>query len=426
MKIWQTNAQELQRKIYINGFAGKKPKITIHPEKLEALAKKKMSAEAFAYIAGGAGTEATMHSNRKDFSQWQIVPRMLQNVESFDLSIELFGQKHPTPLLLAPVGVLDLAHPDKELAVARAAADRSIPMIFSNQASTPMETCSAVMGDQTRWFQLYWSKSREMVASFIRRAENCGCSAIVLTLDTTMLGWRPRDLEAAYLPFLWSKGIAQYTSDPVFQSLLDQPEEAEENAPTAPVTLRTLRNVMQTMRNYPGPFFQNLRSGRPLKAVRQFTRMYTNPALQWEDLAFLRELTALPILLKGILHPEDAKKAIDCGMNGIIVSNHGGRQVDGAISAIDALPGILEAVDNRIPILMDSGLRTGSDLFKALALGATAVCIGRPYVYGLAVSGSDGVGQVIDQLVADFELNMRIAGCRSVKELNRDFLKKAE
>lgn len=426
MKNWLTNAQELQRNIYIRGFAGKKPGVTIHPERLEALARKKMTGEAFAYIAGGAGAETTMYNNRSGFSQWQIVPRMLQNVASFDLSVELFGQTFPAPFLLAPVGVLDLAHPDKEIAVAKAAAARGIPMIFSNQASTPMESCSAQLGDSPRWFQLYWSKSRELVASFVRRAEACGCSAIVLTLDTTMLGWRPRDLEVAYLPFLHGKGIAQYTSDPVFQSLLDQDKDAGDDSTKAPITLTTLRNVLRTVSNYPGPFWQNLRSGRPLKAVRQFTRMYTNPALEWQDLAFLRELTKLPILLKGILDPADAQKAMDHGMDGIIVSNHGGRQVDGAVSAIEALPGIVDAVDGKIPVLMDSGIRSGSDIFKALSLGAKAVCVGRPYVYGLAVGGSHGVGEVMDQLLADFELNMRISGCQSAGKLDRSYLKNAK
>jgi lactate 2-monooxygenase len=425
MKNWMINAQELQRRIYIQGFSGKKPAVTIHPDRLEALARRKMSAEAFAYIAGGAGSEATLRSNRNGFDQWQIIPRMLRNVETFDLSVQLFGQHLPSPLLLAPVGVLDLAHPEGEIAVARAATTRNVPMIFSNQASTPMETCSAQMGDTTRWFQLYWSKSRDLVASFIQRAESCGCSAIVLTLDTTMLGWRPRDLELAYLPFLRGMGIAQYTSDPVFQRLLDLPDDPAQRPPKPPINLTTLRNVVRTIRNYPGSFRDNLRSGKPLKAVRQFTQMYTNPALQWEDLAFLRELTSLPILLKGILHPEDAKKAIDHGVNGIIVSNHGGRQVDGAIAAIEALPTILEAVRDHIPVLMDSGIRSGSDIFKAIALGAKAVCVGRPYVYGLAIGGTHGVQEVIDQLLADFELNMRISGCSSVAELSPEYLKQA-
>jgi lactate 2-monooxygenase len=426
MKNPMINAQELQRNIYIQGFSGKKPIVTIHPERLEALAKRKMSAEAFAYIAGGAGAETTLRSNRNGFDQWQIVPRMLRNVEKFDLSVQLFDHQLSSPLLLAPVGVLDLAHPKGEIAVAQAAASRNVPMIFSNQASTPMEVCSAHMGDTPRWFQLYWSKSRDLVASFIQRATACGCSAIVLTLDTTMLGWRPRDLELAYLPFLQGRGIAQYTSDPVFQHLLELPDDPAQQAPKPPVNLTTLRNVMRTIRNYPGSFTDNLRSGKPLKAVRQFTQMYTNPALQWEDLSFLRNLTSLPILLKGILHPEDAKKALEHGINGLIVSNHGGRQVDGAIAAIEALPGIVEAVQGQIPVLLDSGIRSGSDMFKALALGAKAVCIGRPYVYGLAVGGSNGVQAVIDQLLADFELNMRIAGCSSVTALHPQYLKQTK
>ena len=255
-----------------------------------------------------------------------------------------------------------------------------------------------------------------MVASFVKRAEACGCEAIVITLDTGMLGWRPEDLDLAYLPFLRGEGIAQYTSDPIFQQMMQEPPAGP--APKRKVTLSTIGAVIQLMRNYPGSFMQHLKTKNPMKAVRTFINTYTNPALNWEQLSFIREQTKLPILLKGILHPDDAAKAIDMGMDGIVVSNHGGRQVDGVISAIEALPGIVEKVNGRIPILFDSGIRTGGDVFKALALGATAVCVGRPYVYGLAIAGQQGVAEVLQNILAELELTMRLSGCRDISEVN--------
>jgi lactate 2-monooxygenase len=342
------------------------------------------------------------------------------------MSISLFGDTLPTPLLLAPIGVLEMAHREADLAVARAAAEERVPMIFSNQASVPMEACAAAMGDVPRWFQLYWSTSNELVASFVRRAEACGCRAIVLTLDTTMLGWRPRDLDLAYLPFLRGKGVAQYTSDPVFRASLAHAQEPATAAPRPRVTLAAVRALLEITRHFPGPFTKNLRSGEPRAAVQRFIATYSRPSLAWSDLGFLRGLTTLPILLKGILHPGDARRAIDAGMNGIIVSNHGGRQVDGAIAALDALPDVVEAADGRVPVLFDSGIRGGTDVFKALALGATAVCLGRPYVYGLAIAGEAGVREVIRNVLAELDLTMGLAGCASVREVTRVRMVRAE
>jgi lactate 2-monooxygenase len=209
-----------QKEIYLNGFAGQTPGVPISFEALEETARKKISTQAYAYIAGGAGNESTLRSNLQSFANFKIIPRMLRDVSVRDTSIELFGQKLPSPLLLAPIGVLEMVHPQADLAVGKAAAALGIPYIFSNQASKPMEEVAAAMGNSPHWFQLYWSKSNELVKSFVERAERCGCSAIVVTLDTTVLGWRTRDLELAYLPFLQGKGIAQYTSDPVFQRLM--------------------------------------------------------------------------------------------------------------------------------------------------------------------------------------------------------------
>lgn len=410
---------ERQKEIYLNGFAGSRSKIPVDFSKLEQKAKSMMNSDAFAYIAGAAGLESTMASNRAAFEKYKIVPRMLRNVEKRDTSITLFGQKLSSPLLLAPVGVLQMVHPEADVAVGKAAAELSVPYIFSNQASKPMEEVAQVMGNSPHWMQLYWSKSNELVESFARRAERCGCTALVITLDTTLLGWRTRDLDIAYLPFLEGKGIAQYTSDPVFQKLMDE----KNDQPKRKVTAHSVSGLMQMVKNYPGNgFFSKLTSGRPIKAVQKFVDIYTNPALSWSDLKFLRDKTKLPILLKGILHPDDARMAIDHGMDGIIISNHGGRQVDGSISTFEALPSVVQVVQDRIPVLLDSGIRGGADIFKALALGAKAVCVGRPYVYGLTIDGQRGVTEVMSNLMADFDLTMGLAGCRNVNEITRDTL----
>lgn len=417
-------AIDWQTQIYLNGFAGKKDTLNPDWNKLEAAAIQKMSPQAAGYIAGGAGHQDTMANNRSGFGQWKIVPRMLRNVEQGDTSTTLFEQTFPSPFWLCPIGVLEMVHPEADLAVAKAAAEVGIPFVFSNQASVPMETCAAAMGASPRFFQLYWSKNRDLVASFVQRAEACGCKGIVLTLDTTLLGWRTMDLELAYLPFLEGKGIAQYTSDPVFQKMLDEKMQNPGAKSTRPaLSLDLIQGLVSLVKRYPGRgFLRKLRSGRPLAAMQLFVQTYSNPAITWEDLAFLREHTALPIILKGILHPDDARKALDYGMDGIVVSNHGGRQVDGSISAIEALPGIVAAVDKKIPIILDSGIRGGADVFKALALGASAVGLGRPYVYGLTLGGQQGVYQVLRHLMSDFELTMRLAGCRSIGEINREYL----
>ncbi len=414
------SAVDHQKEIYLKRFAGKVPVVPVDSAELEARARAAMSPEAYAYIAGGAGLESTVISNRSDFESCKIVPRMLRDMSGRDTSITLFGQQLPSPLLLSPVGVLEMVHPQADLAVGRAAAALGVPYIFSNQASRPMEEVAAVMGESPRWFQLYWSKSNDLVASFVHRAEKAGCQAIVVTLDTTHLGWRTRDLSIAYLPFLEGKGIAQYTSDPVFQRLMDEPAPPQ---PRPRVTASLLSGLVKMVNAYPGKgFLRKLSSGRPQKAVQKFTSIYSNPALTWKDLSFLREHTKLPVLLKGVLHPDDAAMALDHGIDGLIVSNHGGRQVDGAISTIAALPAIAQRVNGRIPVLLDGGIRGGADMFKALALGATAVCIGRPYVYGLTLAGQSGVEEVLKNLMADFYFTMGLSGINHVKEITRDAL----
>jgi lactate 2-monooxygenase len=406
-----------QAAIYLRGLAGRLPRVPIDPEALEQDARSRMSARAFAYIAGGAGAERTMAANRAAFGRWRLVPRVMRNVSVRDLSTTLLGRQLPTPLLIAPIGVLEMAHPGADLAVARAAASAGVPMIYSNQASVPMETCAAAMGSAPRWFQLYWSRSDALVESFVRRAEACGCDAIVLTLDTTMLGWRPRDLDLGSLPFLEGKGLAQYTSDPVFRAQLGARPEGP--TPTAaPVTPSSIRGLIAAARRFPGGTLRALKSGDARRAIQQFIATYSRPSLEWRDLARLRRMTRLPILLKGVLHADDARRAMNEGMNGVIVSNHGGRQVDDAIGALDALPGIVGAVNGRGPVLFDSGIRTGADAIVALALGADAVCIGRPYAYGLAIAGEQGVRDVLENLLAEMDLTMGLIGCRSVAEVH--------
>lgn len=408
-------ALDRQRNIYVQGAAGLRQTLPFDAFLLEQKAREKMTASAFAYVAGGAGLESTMQANRSGFEQHRIVPRMLRDVEERDLGIEMFGQQLPTPFFLAPIGVLEMAHPSADLAVARAAANHHVPYFFSNQASVPMEPCAAAMGQVPHFFQLYWSRSDELVASFLQRAEACGCTGIAVTLDTTMLGWRTRDLDLASLPFLQGKGIAQYTSDPVFQRLLLEPDVAA--APKPKITPNAIATLLSANRRHPGGLLGNLRAGRGLKAVRTFTNIYSRPNITWADLPFLRKHTRLPIILKGILHPDDARQALDHGMDGIYVSNHGGRQVDGAIGAIDALPGVAQAVNGQVPVLFDSGVRGGADAFKALALGATAVGIGRPYCYALALNGQAGVEELLSNWLADFELTMGLAGCKNVAEV---------
>ncbi len=410
-----------QRSIYLAGVAGERPCVPLDPVALEREAEKRLSAEAYAYIAGGAGAGRTVAANREEFDRWRILPRMLNDVSEVDLSTKLFGMDLPAPLFLAPLGVMELAHPESDLAVARAAAKQGVPLIFSNQASRPMEDVASAMGDAPRWFQLYWSKNEDLVKSFVTRAENCGCSAIVVTLDTKMLGWRVKDLDLAYLPFLRGKGIAQYTSDPVFRRLVDEMPE-HDGAPRPKINLNSLATLWQMLNAHPGKPLDNLKSGRAQKAVKLFTEIYTNPTLNWDHIARLRDYTDLPIILKGVLHADEAARAVDEGVDGLIVSNHGGRQVDAAISTIAALPAIAETVKGRIPVILDSGVRTGADMIKAIALGASAVAIGRPYAYGLALAGEDGVSEVIRGFLSDFELNLRLAGGTKPSDIDRDWL----
>lgn len=360
-------------------------------EEWESRAREVLADGPYYYVAGGAGGERTMKTNLEAFNGWEIIPRMFCNVEDRDLSVELLGKTYPFPVFHAPIGVQSIIHPAGEIASARASASLGIPYITSSASTVPMEKIAEAMGDAARWFQLYWSKDPDITASFVKRAEQSGYSAIVVTLDTPMMAWREYDLKNVYLPFLAGEGVGNYFTDPAFNSKLEKSPQED-----------------------------------PMEAIMYWTQVFGNPGLTWEDIAFLRKQTNLPILLKGILHPEDAKLALQFGVDGIIVSNHGGRQVDGAISALEALPNICEIVENKIPVLMDSGIRRGSDIIKALALGAKAVLVGRPCMYGLAVNGERGVKEVLQNLIADLDITLGLTGLKSTREINSSILKKKD
>jgi lactate 2-monooxygenase len=412
-----------QAGIFVKGLAGRRPVVPVDSRLLEEEARARMSPEAAAYVLGAAGAESTMAANRAALDRYRIVPRVLRDVSTRDLSVTLFGRTHPVPMLIAPIGVLEMAHRKADVAVARAASTERITYIFSSQASIAMETCAEVMGDSPRWFQLYWSRNDDLVRSFVARAERCRCEAIVVTVDTAFLGWRTRDLDLGYVPFVRGLGIAQYTSDPVFRELLSTPLDGPPGE-KPPLNLNTLGAAARIIRAYPGAMSKKMRSGEPRAAVQRFLAIFSRPSLSWENIGTLREMTKLPILVKGIQHPDDARKALDHGLDGIVVSNHGGRQVDGAIGSLDALPAVADTIAGRIPVLFDSGIRSGADIFKALCLGASAVLLGRPYVYGLALAGEDGVREVIRNMIAELDLTMALSGFSSVGDLGPEVLQR--
>jgi len=433
-------SRRTQSDIYRAGISGTRPRVPVDVDALEAAARKALSAEAFAYIAGGAGAERTVAANRAAFGRWQVWPRPLRDVSSRDLSIEFLGTRRPTPLVLAPLGVMEMAHADADLAVARAAASLGIPYTLSNQASVAMEDVRDAAPAGSRMFQLYWSASDELNASLLRRAEASGCEAVVVTLDTHLLGWRTRDLDLAYLPFTRAMGIAQYTSDPVFQQLVRERVRASTSAsgdaaaePAAPPVKVTPKAVAAGVRiarkgaaiTGSSSVRENLRSPLPRAAVETFLDVFSTPAVTWDDLAKARQWTTLPILLKGIVHPDDAIRALDAGVDGLWISNHGGRQIDQSVPTLEVLPTIAERVAGRVPIVFDSGVRQGSDVFIALALGATAVALGRPYAYGLGVAGEPGVVEVVRNVLAELDITLGLSGHTSIADVDRHALRGA-
>jgi lactate 2-monooxygenase len=372
---------QVQNAIYVSGESP----WPIAPEEWEARAAEALEPGPFDYIAGGAGSESTMRANLEAFARRRLRPRMLTGNSERDISVEILGTTSPAPFLLAPIGVLSIAHPEGELAVARAAASTDVPIVLSSAASHSIEEVAEI--DPPRWFQLYWVNDREVTVSLVKRAEAAGYSALVVTVDTLSLGWRDRDLRRAYLPFLSGEGCAQFFSDPVFRSRLEQPPEED-----------------------------------MLAAAARMLSMFPNLELSWDDLAWLREQTQMPLLVKGILTGEDGERARGCGADGIVVSNHGGRQVDGAVAALDALVEVRDAVGPEATVLMDSGIRRGADVLKALALGADAVLLGRPYAYGLAVGGQEGVEAVIRHLMAETDITLALAGGTRATDLDSSWI----
>jgi L-lactate dehydrogenase (cytochrome) len=375
------------REIYARGLGGETPAVPVAVAELEQRAMAAMDPKAANYVWAGAGTEDTIDANAAAFRERRIVPRMLRDVAARDLSTTVLGTAIPAPLLLAPIGVQKVVHEDGELATARAAAALGVPMIASTAAHFSLEEIAEAGGEGPRWFQLYWPNDPALARSMVERAERAGYGAIVLTVDTFIPGWKPRDLQQAWLPFLNGMGVANYFQDPVFRAALEKPPEEDVGAATG-----------------------------------HFLGIQANPSLNWGDLAQLREMTSLPIVIKGIQHPDDAREAVQRGIDGIVVSNHGGRQVDGAIASLDALPAIAAAAGDDLAILFDSGVRGGADALKALALGADAVCLGRPYIWGLALDGQAGVEAVLKMVLAELDLTMALCGLTRPEEIGPELL----
>ncbi|MFJ9824748.1 alpha-hydroxy-acid oxidizing protein [Streptomyces sp. NPDC101160] len=376
---------DYQNEIYLSGLFGTLPKLPMDFAGLEQRAAAALPASVWSYVAGGAGDEHTQRANAEAFRHWGLVPRMMVGATVRDLTADLCGIPLPGPLLMAPVGVVGLCAQDGhgDLATARAAARTGVPMIASTLSVDPLEDVAARFGDTPGLFQLYTPTDRALAESLVRRAEAAGFRGIVVTLDTWVTGWRPRDLGTANFPQLRGHCLANYTSDPVFRARLAKSPEED-----------------------------------PQAAVLEWTRIFGNP-LTWDDLPWLRSLTDLPVLLKGICHPEDVRRARDGGVDGIYCSNHGGRQANGGLPALDALPDVVAAAEG-LPVVFDSGVRSGADVVKALALGATAVAVGRPYVYGLALDGTDGIVHVLRSLLAEADLLMAVDGYPTLADLRAE------
>jgi lactate 2-monooxygenase len=380
---------DYQNEIYFQGLIGRVPALPMVFAELEAKAEKALPPSVWSYVAGGAGDERTQRVNREAFDRWGLMPRMFVGATERDLSVEMFGLTLPSPLFMAPIGVIGLCAQDGhgDLATARAAARAGVPMVASTLTVDPMEDLAAAFGDTPGFFQLYPPTDREVAASLVNRAAAAGFKGIVVTLDTWVTGWRPRDLSTANFPQLRGHCLANYFSDPVFRGSLQRtPEEDLQGA--------TLR----------------------------WAQIFGGP-LTWDDLPWLRSLTDLPLILKGICHPDDARRAKDGGVDGIYCSTHGGRQANGGLPAIDCLPGVVEAADG-LPVLFDSGIRSGADVIKALALGATAVGVGRPYAYGLALGGVDGIVHVLRMMLAEADLIMAVDGYPTLKDLTPETLRR--
>ncbi|KAI8716652.1 FMN hydroxy acid dehydrogenase domain-containing protein [Fusarium sp. LHS14.1] len=411
-----------QRDIY---QAFRPPPFSTKPSEWEALARAKVPPANFDYVHGSAGTCATADANVQAFSRYRLRPSCLVNATRRDVGVELFGTKYKSPLLVAPIGVQNIMHSDAEEATARACHNVGIPMILSSAATRTIEQIAEANADGDRWYQLYWPKPQceEITASLLNRAKNAGYKVLVVTLDTFLLGWRPSDLDTAYLPFIWGDGCQIGLSDPAFNKLFEKIKKNDPRSVTE--KLVELLTIMTRPRTFKGAAKVLGNANVLQKSKAWIDVMNSGTYREWEDLKVLKKLWDGPIVLKGIQTVQDAHKAIEYGMDGIIVSNHGGRQLDGAIASLDALAEI--AADEKVKtsnltLLFDSGVRTGSDVLKALALGAKAVCIGRPYVYGLAAGGQKGVEHVLKCLLADMDNSLGNCGRKSIRDLSRDDL----
>lgn len=377
-------------------FYHKLPTVTTDPNHLEEQAKSKLASTAYNYVAGGAGEKATMDANRLAFRQWKMIPRMLRPTTHRDLRVTLFGQEYESPILMAPVGVQSIFHEDKELGLSEVCAQIGVPYILSTASSSSIEEVAESNGDGHRWYQLYWPQDDDITISLLKRAKANGYKVLVVTLDTWALAWRPADLDGGYVPFM--KGVGDRTgfTDPVFREKFQKKFNATPE-----------EKLFEASQEWVGDVF-------------------SGAAHTWEQISLLKAHWDGPIVLKGIQHPDDARLAADAGVDGIIVSNHGGRQLDGAIGSLEMLPEIVEAVGDKLTVLFDSGIRTGVDVIKALCLGAKGVLIGRPAIYGLAVGGKEGARQVLQGILADVDQSMGLAGISDIKGCNRSMVRRVE
>ncbi len=346
----------------------------------EKAARVRMSSMAYEYVSGGAGDEQTLAWNEGAYREITLRSRVLVDVSQLDTTVQLFGRTLPHPILLAPTAYHKIVHPDGEIATARGAAAADTTMIVSSFATVSIEEIARAVPKAPLWFQLYVQPDRGFTRALVQRAEQAGCSALCLTVDTPVLGARNRETRVSFqLPAGMTRANLESLSPATASSSHRPPEGA------------IYSEVLE-------------------------------PRLTWKDVEWLRGIAKVPVLLKGVLDADDAKRAAELGVDGLSVSNHGARNLDTVPATVTALPRVAEAVNGRLPILLDGGIRRGTDVLKALALGATAVAIGRPYLYGLAVDGSAGVSRIMQILRTEFEMAMALTGRTSLSSIDRTVL----